>query len=354
MNTTTMTDDILFETRQGLGLAVLNRPRALNALNHDMVKALSAQLELWAEDPAIRVVCLTAAGEKAFCAGGDIRAVYDGRMAGETGLTAFFHDEYRLNDRIARFSKPYVSLIDGIVMGGGAGLSMNGAYRVGAERTLFSMPETGIGFFPDVGASHFLSRLPGQIGLYCAMTAARIMQADAFGVGLLTHTVPRASFPDLLEALETSEDVPATLDAFHKAPAGSGLMARQPMIDKIFAGATAEKILGDLDKLSEKSSRDATAAKIMAETLVEKSPTSLKITLEQMRRARGKYLRECLVMEYRILSHILEGTEFYEGVRSVLIDKDHAPKWSPPILEEVDSADIAAYFEEPAGGDLTF
>lgn len=354
MTIVTMTEDILFETRGKLGLAVLNRPKALNALNHDMVRSFSEQLKLWEVDPQIQVVCLVGAGQKAFCAGGDIRAVYDGREGGRADQLAFFADEYRLNDQIAGFPKPYVSLIDGIVMGGGAGLSMHGSYRVGAERTLFSMPETGIGFFPDVGASYFLNQLPGELGLYCALSAARLTQVDAFGAGLLTHTAPASAFPEILSALETSEDVEATLSDFHKDPAPSGLLARKAMIDEAFGETSLEKIVKGLDKRAGKPGREATIAKIMAETLVEKSPTSLKVTMEEIRRSRGQELRECLKQEYRILSRILQGDDFYEGVRAVLVDKDHSPKWRPPVLEEVDSATVASYFDEPAEGDLIF
>ncbi|WP_417694954.1 enoyl-CoA hydratase/isomerase family protein [Roseibium sp.] len=350
----TSTDDILYEKRGGLGLAVLNRPKALNALNHHMVLSFSAQLDLWEKDPEIRVVCLMGSGGKAFCAGGDIRAIYDARQNGDPIPTEFFRDEYRLNDQIARYSKPYVALIDGIVMGGGAGLSMHGAYRVGAERTLFSMPETGIGFFPDVGATAFLNRLPGELGLYCALSSARLMQVDAYGAGLLTHAVKREAFDDILTALETTQDVAETLAAFHHEPLASGLLARQSLVDKAFSAKSMEKILKDLEKTAGKTGREATVAKIMAETLIEKSPTSLHVTLEQMRRGRGQVLRNCLVMEFRILNRILQADDFYEGVRAVLVDKDHSPKWSPPVLEEVDSAVVASYFEVPDGGDLTF
>lgn len=341
-----MTDEILFEQRGAAGFIILNRPKALNALNHPMVTAMAAKLDEWETDGSIRHVVITGAGEKAFCAGGDIRKVYEMKKAGEPGLADFFGDEYVLNARIKAYPKPYVSLIDGIVMGGGVGLSVHGRYRAGSEFTLFAMPETGIGFFPDVGGGYFLPRLPHFIGTYCALSAGRLKQADALAAGILTHAVPRESMPALAKALETAEDVEAVLASFQSDPGESGLMTHAGLIESVFSASTVAEIMSRLDAVDSEWAQK-TAADIRA-----KSPTSVHLALEQVRRGADLDFNACMRMEYRIVSRILEGHDFFEGVRAVLVDKDHAPKWQPAHLDQVDSAEIASYFQEPEGGDL--
>lgn len=341
-----MTDEILFEQRGHAGVVVLNRPKALNALNHPMVKELARQLDAWEQDPAIRHVVLTGAGEKAFCAGGDIRKIYDMKKNGEPGLSEFFRDEYMLNARIKAFAKPYISLLDGIVMGGGVGLSVHGSHRVGTEFVMFAMPETGIGFFPDVGGTYFLPRMPRETGTYCAMSAGRLKQADLLATGVLTHSISRESVEPLLKSLETAEDVDAAIASFVTDPGVSDLMSHADLIETCFSAGTVADIMSRLD-----GSEDA-FAHATAEAIRAKSPTSVHLALAQVRRGAALDFNGCMKLEYRIVSRILEGHDFFEGVRAVLVDKDHAPKWRPDSLDQVDTADLQAYFEEPSTGDL--
>ncbi len=322
-----MNDEILFEVRGKAGFVTLNRPKALNALTHDKVKALALKLELWADDPNVRHVVIRGAGGKAFCAGGDIRSIYDARQAGELdGLKTFFRDEYTLNAYIKAYRKPYIALIDGIVMGGGVGVSVHGSHRVGTENMLFSMPETGIGFFPDVGGTYFLPRMPGSIGTYCALSAGRLKQADALFSGVLTHAIAQDRLPELQSALETTDDVDATLEGFRVSPASGPVQKNAELIEHVFSASSVEEVLSRLD-----ASGDEFAIKTAA-AIRGKSPTSVLIAFEQMKR--GALL------------------DFFEGIRAVVVDKDQSPKWNPNQLAQVDRAGLASYFEEPFDGDL--
>jgi len=341
-----VSDDILFEQRGAAGFVTLNRPKALNALNHGMVKALTRQLAEWAGNDGVRHVVIRGEGEKAFCAGGDIRSIYDARMAGESGLTDFFHDEYLLNARIKTYPKPYVSLIDGIVMGGGVGVSVHGSHRVGTENTMFAMPETGIGFFPDVGGTWFLPRMPKATGIYCALSAGRLKQGDAIETGVLTHTTARGCLPALEEALVETDDVGAALGAFHVDAAPSELMARADLIEEIFSAPTVAEVMRRLD-----ACEDPWGGKVAA-GIRSKSPTSVHLAFEQMQRGARLDFAGCMRLEYRIVTKILEGHDFFEGVRALLVDKDQAPKWQPDRLDQIGGTVLAPYFEEPASGDL--
>lgn len=342
-----MSDDILFQKRGKAGFVILNRPKALNAINHAMVKAMAEQLMRWAEDPEIAHIVVTGAGDKAFCAGGDIRSIYDARMGGQTdGLSAFFRDEYILNAQIKAYPKPYVALINGIVMGGGVGVSVHGSHRIGTEKTLFAMPETGIGFFPDVGGTYFLPRMPRNSGIYCALSAGRLKQGDALATGVLTHAISEESLADLERDLETADDVGAVLAPYLVTPDKGPVSDNLDVIDEVFSAAAVEDILSRL----EKSDTDFAAKTVGA--IRQKSPTSVLLAFEQMKRGGQLSFNECMKLEYRIVSRILQGTEFYEGIRAVLVDKDQTPKWSPSQISQVDSADLASYFEEPADGDL--
>lgn len=333
--------EIQFETRGRAGIVTLNRPKALNALNGNMVGLMHPQLVAWAEDPAVELVIVRAAGEKAFCAGGDIRQLHDWGKAGDPAARAFYRDEYRLNTYIKRYPKPYVALADGIVMGGGVGLSVHGSHRVAGERLMFAMPETGIGFFPDVGGTFFLPRMPGKVGTWLALTAARLGQADALWSGFATHAVASADFEAITEALCEKGDPDATLAAFARAQAQPSVPALAPVIDRCFGGDTVEDILSRLD--AETGEHADWAAK-QAAVIRQKSPTSLKIALRQMQAGAKADFEECMRIEYRIVSRVIRGVDFFEGVRAVIIDKDNAPKWRPARLEEVSDADIDAYF----------
>ncbi len=341
-----MSDDILFEKRGHAGFVTLNRPKALNALTYGMVMELVRQLTEWASDDAVRHVVICAAGEKAFCAGGDIISLYEAGKSGETDQTGFFFDEYRLNAQIKSYPKPYIALIDGIVMGGGVGVSVHGSHRVGTENTMFAMPETGIGFFPDVGGTFFLPRMPKSTGVYCALSAGRLKQADALETGVITHATKRAELASLMTALEESTDVDATLERFQAQPGASSLMEKADLIDAIFSAGSVENIMKRLD-----ASDDPWAEKTAA-AIRSKSPISVHIAFEQMRRGADLNFNDCMKLEYRIVSHVLKGHDFYEGVRALLVDKDQAPKWQPEQLDQVDTSSLAVYFEEPVSGDL--
>ena len=330
--------DILFERRGAAGVITLNRPKALNAVTHKMVRALARQLDLWASDGAVTRVVITAAGEKAFSAGGDIRALYELGKAGrqEEALT-FFREEYTLNTAIKHYSKPYVALIDGIVMGGGFGVSVHGSHRVAGDRFQFAMPEVGIGFFPDVGGTYVLPRMPDEIGTWCAVTGDRLKTADAVATGIATHHVKSERFADLTDALCGNVSVDATLAAFAE-PAGEGpVTARRTAIARLFAKDRIEDILAALD--AEDEWAIATAKGMRA-----KSPTSLKLALAQVRRGAGWTFEQCMQAEMRIVTRVVYGNDFYEGVRAVIVDKDNAPRWQPASLAEVSEGEVERYF----------
>jgi enoyl-CoA hydratase len=343
--------EILFERRGAAGIITLNRPQALNAVTHAMVRALAQQLAEWADDPAVTRVVVTAAGGRAFSAGGDIRALYELGKAGryDEALT-FWHDEYRLNAAIKRYRKPYVSLIDGIVMGGGVGVSIHGSHRVAGDRYVFAMPEVGIGFFPDIGATWFLPRFPGETGAFCALTGERLGAADGLGVGAATHRVSSARLVDLAEALCGDVPVDALLNAFAE-PAGEGnLTPRRDAIDRLFVGDRVEKILAALDTAAA-DAPDAAFARATAATIRTKSPTSLKIALAQVRRGRSLDFDACMRTEFRIVSRVVRGHDMYEGIRAVIVDKDQSPRWRPATLDAVRDDDIERHFA-PLPSDL--
>ena len=339
-----MTDEpeILFEKRGHAGLITLNRPKALNALTLAMVRQMHPQLAEWARDPEIAHVVVRAAGEKAFCAGGDIRQLHDWGRAGDRHFLDFYREEYRLNTFIKRYPKPYVALIDGIVMGGGVGVSVHGSHRVAGERTMFAMPETGIGFFPDVGGTFFLPRLPGSVGTWLALTGARLKQADAAWCGISTHAVPSARFGALAEALCQGDDAATVLDGVAGAPAEPAtLPGLMPAIDRCFS---ADTVLEVLERLEAESGADAQWAAKQAATIRSKSPTSLAIALRQMREGATLGFEDCMRMEWRIVNRVVKGHEFFEGVRAVIIDKDNTPRWQPATLEYLSEPEIDAYF----------
>ncbi|QDG78214.1 enoyl-CoA hydratase/isomerase family protein [Labrenzia sp. PHM005] len=339
--------DILFEKRGKAGFVTLNRPKALNALTHGMVTALADQLTRWAGDPEIAHVVITGEGGKAFCAGGDIVGIYESKMAGQMdGLGTFFKDEYLLNAQIKAYPKPYIALIDGIVMGGGVGVSVHGSHRVGTEKTMFAMPETGIGFFPDVGGTYFLPRMPKKTGVYCALSAGRLKQGDALASGVLTHTVKEADLAAIEEALASADDADAALKPFLVDVEPGTLMQQADLIEACFSENSVAAILERLDGSSEDFATKA------AETIRQKSPTSVMIAFEQMQRGANSSFNDCMKLEYRIVSQVLKGEDFFEGVRALLVDKDQSPKWSPSELAHVDIDDLASYFREPADGDL--
>lgn len=349
-----MSEEVLCTVRGAIGHILLNRPKALNALTLGMVDVISPALDAWAADPAIKAVVIRGAGDRAFCAGGDVRAVWDAGRArqqgqGDGSLTrAFFGGEYRLNRKIKRFPKPYIALMDGITMGGGVGLSVHGSHRVVTEKTLLAMPETGIGLFPDVGGTWFLPRLPGRLGLYLGLTGARVTAADLLYAGIATHSAASASLDEIEAALANADDVEQVL-ASHAVPMGEPALAgHRAMIDECFDAPDMEGILAAL------LSQGSGWADKVAETILSMSPTSLKVTFEQLRRGAELDFDDCMRLEYRMTQAVMDGHDFYEGIRAVLVDKDKSPKWRPARLVDVKPADVAAYFAVPPGGDLEF
>jgi len=341
-------DEILFDRRGRLGLVTLNRPKTLNAVTLGMIHALHAQLRAWRGDDGISAVAIQGAGEKAFCAGGDIRALYDlppDRRVPEGAR--FYGDEYRANRAIFRYAKPYVGLIDGIVMGGGVGVSFHGRHRVAGDRTLFAMPETAIGLFPDVGGSHLLSRAPGRTGLYLGLTGARLKAADLVALGLATHYVPSEDGAAFKAALET-ETPEAALARFARDPGPGPLAPHRATIDRCFAGDTIEAIFAAL------AAEGTEWARQTLDGLQTKSPLSMKITLRQILAGAALDFEGCVRMEFRLACRFLTGQDFFEGVRAVLVDKDHTPRWQHRRIEDVTAAEVDAYFAPLPQGDLTF
>ncbi|HXV23277.1 MAG TPA: enoyl-CoA hydratase/isomerase family protein [Alphaproteobacteria bacterium] len=334
-------EDILLERRKGMGLIRLNRPQALNALTLAMTRRLDETLKSWASDPEVALVAIRGVGPRAFCAGGDVRALYTAGP-GSAFTDLFYREEYALNRRIFRFPKPYVALIDGIVMGGGVGVSAHGSHRVASERTLFAMPETGIGLFPDVGATWLLSRCPGASGIYLGLTGARIHGADLIALGLAEALVPSGRL-DMLESelaqARTRAEVDALLDRHKADPGRAGLAPHRSAIDRCFAEPTVERILAALEAEGTEWTL-ATAASLRA-----KSPTSLKVTLRQLRLGRTlPDFETAMRLEFRLVQHFMAGGDFFEGVRAAVIDKDQRPRWSPDRLEAVSEAAVDAYF----------
>lgn len=337
--------EVLFERRGEAGIITLNRPKALNALSHQMVRMIHPQLLDWAQDPQVTRVVLKAAGERAFCAGGDIRAIYDlGRSGRADEAITFWREEYLLNHYIGTYPKPYVSLIDGICMGGGFGLSAHGTYRVAGERYLFAMPEVNIGLFPDVGGTYVLPRLPGARGVYLALTGARIKAADAKAVGLATHVVPSARFAEVEAALAAGEPVADLLAARAAAPEPAPLDAHGALIADAFGRGSIDAILVRLGEFASEGGEAGAFAGRAAESMRAACPTSLAITVEQMRRGPGLTLAGALATEYRVVNRVAHGHDFYEGVRAIIVDKDNSPRWEPARLADVDPAVIAAHF----------
>ena len=332
-------EPVLFHTSGHAAHITLNRPRALNALTHTMVRRIDEALVEWERDPAVKTVVITGAGERGLCAGGDIRAIHDDARDGDgTASAGFWRDEYRLNARIARYPKPYVAVMDGIVMGGGVGVSAHGSVRVVTERSQVAMPETGIGFVPDVGGTHLLARAPGESGTHLALTGAQIGAADAQLCGLADHCVPAASLPGFLEAL-AELPVREALDGHVRTPPEGVLAARRDWIDGCYAAGTVEEIVRRL------LAHGDPAAKETAETLLAKSPTALKVTLASLRRARELgSLEQVLNQEYRVSCAALDMPDLVEGIRAQVVDKDRRPRWSPKTLAEVTDTDVERFF----------
>lgn len=339
--------EILFERRGRLGLVTLNRPKALNALTRDMCLKMRAQLGEWAKDNRVGTVAIRGEGERAFCAGGDIRALYESGKAKTPYALDFYRDEYILNAAIKHFPKPYVAFLKGIVMGGGVGVSVHGSHRVADESAVFAMPETGIGLFPDVGGSYFLSRIPGEIGLYLALTGARLKTADCLYTGVATAFVPAANTEAAIERLAAGEHPDTALGGLAAPADEAPLIEPSADIDRIFARESVEEIAIALDEDASEWARGT------ARVLRTKSPTSLKLTYRQLREGAKLSFDDCMRMEFRMVNRVVQGHDFYEGVRAAIVDKDGAPQWRPADLAHVSDADVDAYFA-PLENELQF
>jgi enoyl-CoA hydratase/carnithine racemase len=348
--------EILSEVRNSLACVTLNRPAALNALSLGMVEELKAELKRFAADPNVRGVLLQGAGEKAFCAGGDVRALYDSFHGGGTLHREFFAREYPLDYQLHEFPKPYIALMNGIVMGGGMGVAQGSRLRIAGERTRMAMPEVGIGFFPDVGATYFLSRLAGALGPYLALTGTQIRAADTLYVGLADYNLAPAALQNLQTELDGlrwsgkgSESDGSDLERLLKrlaTPAGDAPLAKlRPAIDQHFAAASVAELLASLER--ESRPEYAQWAMDTRKLLLARSPTMLAVTLRQMHLGRTMTLADSLRMELGMVRQCFVHGDFMEGVRAVIVDKDNAPKWRPARIEEVTPASVDAIFSDP-------
>ena len=337
--------DIVFERTGRLGVITLHRPQALNALTWGMTRRMRTRLREWAADAGVRAVVIRGAGPRAFCAGGDINAIYRSRHRDRAPLRRFYRDEYRLNAEIKRFPKPYIALLDGIVMGGGAGIAMHGSHRVVTENVVFAMPETGIGLFPDVGATYVLPRCPGEVGLYLGLTGARLGAADTCYSGIATAFVATQRLGPLIEDLRLDSldgDAFAKVEGILARHAGAvvapPLASRRDAIDRHFGGASLAAVIESLEAAGGEWADDVRT------TLRGKSPTSLAVTFRQLREGGALDFAACMRLEYRLVTRFIEGHDFYEGIRAAVIDKDRSPKWKPSSLDAVSAADVDRYF----------
>lgn len=342
--------ELLADLAGGVATVTLNRPAALNALTMGMIEALDAWLAAWSADPAVRVVLLRGAGEKAFCAGGDIRALREDHLAGGDQSRRFFEVEYALDHRIHRYPKPVVALLDGIVMGGGMGISQGARLRIAGPRTRLAMPETAIGLFPDVGGSWFLPRCPGRVGTYLGLVGPTLGAADSRYAGLVDACASPETIAGLageLAGCAMAEDPMAAVDSLRARlaahdPGPSELAGLRAAIDRHFSAPSVEAIVSSLEAESDPG-LIAWADKTRA-LLAKRSPTLLKVTLEQLRRGAGLGLADCFRMEYGLVQACFAQGDFLEGVRALIVDKDNAPRWNPPSLAEVTDAHVAAFF----------
>jgi enoyl-CoA hydratase len=335
---TAMTEGVILRTEAALGHITLNRPNALNALTQEMCASIYEALWDWAQNDAVHAVLIDAVPGRAFCAGGDIRSIYHLGRQDPAQAEAFFATEYRLNAAVRHFPKPYLALLNGITMGGGAGLSVHGSHRIATENASFAMPETGIGLYPDVGGSFFLSRLPGETGTYLALAGVRIGPADMLSLGLATHFVPSDTMDQLAPRLAQGETADAAIRELTQVIAEVAPLAEHRQeIDGFFSGSCVEAIIAKLQT-------GTLWARGAAQTLASRSPTSLKLTLKALREAKKLEFDGCMRMEYRLTLRVLRGHDLYEGVRALLIDRDQKPHWEPDSLAGVADEQIDAYF----------
>ena len=333
--------DIIVGADHAAAFVTLNRPQALNALTTAMRAAMARAFPRWARDPEIYAVVVSSASERAFCAGGDVREITEWAKNRKADAVESLAEEYALTWQLECFFKPTVSLIDGVAMGSGVGISLYGTHRAAGERYRFAMPETGIGLFPDDGVSWAFARMPDAIGMYLALTGRPIGRADAYRLGLVTHCIPADRFGEIRAGLAAADTVDPLLDDRHQDPGPGELEALRPAIARCFSDNTVE---GIVDRLRSERGASATWAQGVVEDLAARSPTSLKITHRHVQLARNLDLRATLIQDFRLACRCLEGEDLYEGVRAVLIDRDRKPRWQPGRLQDVSGAMVEAYF----------
>lgn len=348
--------EVLFERQGPVGLITMNRPKALNALNHTMILAITQRLKDWAVDDDIHIVVIRGTGNKAFCAGGDVKEIYHAGLAndgdrdvpGAETYDYFFH-EYRLNTLIRHYPKPYVALMDGIVMGGGVGVSIHGSHRIVTENTMFAMPETGIGLFTDIGAGYFLPRFPGETGTYIGLTGDRLGAHDCLYTGVGTHYVTTERMDEIVAKLARGEAVDDVLATFVEKPKDHGhIKDIREQIDTHFTADSVEEIVESLAADSSEWAQNTHAH------LLRMCPRSMKYTLRLHREGRDSTFDADMVREFRLSQACMRGPDYYEGIRALLIDKDKSPKWQPDSLLSVTDGMLDAAFAAPKGGDIHF
>ena len=324
------------------GVITLNRPKALNALSLSMIREITRLLMEWKDDPDVRTIIIQSSCDKAFCAGGDIRSVYEARSKGDQDyMVAIFQEEYLLNFMIHMYPKPYIALINGIAMGGGLGISIHGSHRIVTERSILAMPETNIGFFPDVGSSYFFNRCPGEIGTFLGILGESITAEDALYTGLATHRLASLDIPGIYQALTLAQSSAEVDDILQDAAGGQSdcfLQTNRNLIDRCFGFNTIEEIFETLQQESNSVVRE------WLKGTLKKSPTSLKLALALLRRTKGMSLREVLALDFQVSRHCVEAHDFFEGIRALLIDKDLNPVWHPSNLADVSPEMIQGYF----------
>lgn len=343
-------EELFVEIEDAVAHIVLNRPRAINALNDSMKTALADALPQLMRNHEVYAVVMRSTTERGFCAGGDVRELI---TLGKSDLAAAKHSlaqEYSLNWQLECFYKPTTALIDGMMMGSGVGLTMYVTHRIAGENYRFAMPETAVGLFPDVGAAHVLAGLPDEVGTYLGLTGRSIGRADAYALGLATHCIPASAYGDIITELADAQPVDPLLDSRHQDPGESELDHFRETIAGVFGCATVEEIIDRLESLAAQSSDVGAWAKDVQADLLSRSATSLKVTLRHLRESRQRDLRETLIADYRLGCRFLEATDFYEGVRAVLIDKDGQPAWQPGAIKDVSESAVSAYFE-PLGNE---
>lgn len=345
----------LIARKQGaIGRITLNRPGALNALNTEMVLEMTRALLAWRDDESIKAVVVEGAGERAFCAGGDIIMIAESGRAGDGRAVEFWREEYKLNVLIKRYPKPYLAMIDGVTMGGGVGVSLHGSHRVAGDKTLLAMPETGIGFYPDVGGTYFLPRLDGEVGMWLGLTGARLKAADCLHVGAATHFIVSERQDGFVNELarahldERGGVVDALLAEYASDPGEAPAASARALIDATFAGDSVEGVIAALE-------RDGSDwALKQRDVLATKSPTSMKLTMRALREGASMKFEDAMRRELALSARCLDGNDFYEGVRAVLIDRDNAPDWRPAHLQDVSEADIGRFFAGENMPEITF